>query len=67
MQFRHKEGRQGKHLPSKAMRGSLAEGRDKMTCTFSEAGNCSNMALSTHTTRVNRSLSNNLNLVGPYY
>ena len=51
-------------LPSKAARGSLVEGRDRMAHASSEADNCSKIALSTLSIRVNKSLSNNLNLVG---
>jgi len=53
-----------KHFPSEVAKGSLAEGRDKMARTSNVASSYSKIALSTLIIKVNRSLSNDLNLAG---
>lgn len=54
-------------LPSKAMKGSSTEGRDKMSHASNKADSSSNIALSTLSMKVNKSSSNHLNLVGSDY
>jgi len=52
-----------KHFTIQGIEGELVEGKNKMAHSSSEADNNSKIALSTFSTRVNRSSSNDLDLV----